>query len=183
MIKKNKRRKVSISLKIIEDIFLTGIDTYKKEAVAIVSGIIKHNIYYIQKISPLQIAKRKLTEVDYTDKREKNLIKTLENLGYEILGDLHSHSDYFNWNWYKTPSKEDKEDMINNPNKIYFILFLDKIYKLSAWRLKNKELIVSIETKDRKLKGLLKCYYYDKEKKRYLKADIKPAKDLEEMLR
>ena len=156
-----------------------GIEPYKKEALGIITGY-KSRIYHIQGIFPIQTAKRKFSNVESKYYKEERIAKIEKIFNKFILGDIHSHTDFHNSKVIKGESEIDNSWLKENPEKFSLILFLERIQRISSWRGDNMEIVsyISIDKEDIKLKTTLKGYYYDLDRKRYMKIDLRPSKDL-----
>ena len=187
MIKNNHRRKVIISKSAYEGIVLLGIEPYQLEGYGTIIGKIYTNyLYRIKKIIPIQaVLYRRFKEVEIIDYREERLKEIEKDFNNEILGDIHSHTDYQGIKLKKGLSQGDKQFLKKYPKTISLLVSLEKTNHICSWKLENKTIISwhEIKSEEIKLKATVKGYYYEPKRKRVLMTDIIPTKDLEEMLR
>jgi len=171
-----------------ETIISQVIEPYKKEAFGVIGGK-GRNVYYIKEVFPIQTADRKLSKIETYYFREQRLKDTIINFGNKVIGDYHSHTDYFGTKANPSLSEFDKKMLKKNPHLFSVVVSIEEVTKIYGWRLLNNMIMGSLFLKgkyndfNKKVKVTFVSFYYDPKKNRFLKMKINPIKDLENILK
>ncbi len=113
---------------------LSAIEVYHMETFGLLLGY-RGDRFYVELAIPLQSAKRSVYWTKPREEREERIIELSEKLGlgYEILGDYHSHCDIKGSKAIACPSSEDLASM--EEGNLYIILAVNRIRRKQRWRI------------------------------------------------
>ena len=128
-------KKVIISNPFLDTILVNCLRNYKKETIGLLTGSSSDSRWDIE--NAFFIKRGGYSSIDLEDYKRgfSKLSKLIDDLDLNIIGDFHCHTDSFpgiSKECYVTPSSQDLEDMIKNPEWIYFILAIKEQKKKSS---------------------------------------------------
>ena len=137
------KRKTILQEAAFMQILETSIKSYKREAFGLLTGRKENGIWIVENAFFSHTGS--FSEANGNNKQKRKtarLTKRLEELNLNIIGDYHSHADYGGEEVIASPSNghknADLEDMLKNPDWIYFILSLNKQNRKQKWKTSKK---------------------------------------------
>ena len=113
---------------------LSALEVYHMETFGLLLGY-RGDRFYVEQAIPIQTAERSLYWTRPKEERENRIVELSEKLGlgYEILGDYHSHCMLGNSRGIAMPSNEDLATM--EEGNLYIIIAVNKAKRKTRWKL------------------------------------------------
>jgi len=141
-VKKNKqikeaipkeRPKVFLKERAFLSIILSVVEVYKKETLGILLGYGGGNEYIIEYAIPFQTAEKGFTWVEPRERMSDRMLKIVECLPIDVVGDYHSHTELGESKAKAQPSGVDVASM--EKGKIYLIAAVNEKERQEPWNM------------------------------------------------
>lgn len=130
---KEKRLKVFLKERAFLSIILSVVEVYKKEAMGILLGFGGGDEYIIEYAIPYQTAEKGFTWVEPRERMSERMLKIVESLPIDLIGDYHSHTELGDSKAKAHPSGVDIDSM--EEGKVYLIVAINDKEKEEDWKM------------------------------------------------
>ncbi len=130
---KEKRVKVFLKERAFLSIVLSVVEVYKKETMGILLGFGGGDEYIIEYAIPYQTAEKGFTWVEPRERMSERMLKIVESLPIDLIGDYHSHTELGDSKAKAHPSGVDIDSM--EEGKIYLIVAINDKEKEEDWKM------------------------------------------------
>ena len=129
--KTEKRVRVFLKERAFLSIVLSVIEVYKKESMGLILGFGGGDEFIIEYAIPYQTAEKGFTWVEPRERISERMLKVVEQLPIDVLGDYHSHTELGDSKAKAHPSGVDIASM--EKDKLYLIVAVNEKEKFEPW--------------------------------------------------
>ncbi|MCK4352283.1 Mov34/MPN/PAD-1 family protein [candidate division WOR-3 bacterium] len=110
---------------------LSSVEVYRYETLGILLGYKGEDSFVVEYAIPYQTAVKGYSWVAPKSRASERMVKILERMSINVIGDFHSHTQWGDFKGKPVPSGEDIADM--ELNKIYAIVAVNDKQKKESW--------------------------------------------------
>jgi len=128
-----KRLRVFLKERAFLSIILSVVEVYKRETMGLLLGFGGGDEYIIEYAIPYQTADKGFTWVEPRERISERMLKIVEHLPIDMIGDYHSHTELGDSKAKAHPSGVDITSM--EEGKVYLIIAINDKEKKEAWKM------------------------------------------------